>query len=557
MRPRRLAGPGRQRLLAAASLLATSLLAAALPQPLSAQRLAVGDADEEYLRVLQLLGRAPADASLLIRPLSMRSALVASDQAGAHPWSDRWGATFRARRDGMVHVHDPVIRGVFHSQFPEDRNEGALTPGRYLTGAVDGGVTIRRGGLTVSLRPTAAWVQNSEFPLAPVEVAGQPEFAYPWKRMDAPQRFGPDAYWQMDPGQSEVRIDVRGVSAKVGTTNLWWGPGRHNAILMSNNAAGIPHASLETSRPLDVGIGRLEAQWLFGRLQGTEYWDPAREDRGRYLTGAALAFSPAVPGLHGLSLGAARVFYAEMPEGGLQLGEYFLVFQTPIKASLATPDNPGGDDGRDQMFSAFARWVLPESGFEVYGEWARNDHSDGALGYFLGLGNTQAYTLGLQKATELSGRRILVLHGELTQLDNPADTRVYRARPTYYAHHFVDRGYTQKGQVIGASLGSGGTGQHFGADLYAPWGRASTYFRRMMYDRDAWLNRHVNDLGGGSMDGQAMLGGAVMLFRGSWDLVGELERSWRFNRFFRPGADKANLRLVLRARWRLGWEPAS
>lgn len=533
-------------------LVAAALLGAALAHPLSGQRLAVGDTDEAYLRVLQLLGKAPTDASLLIRPLSMRAALGEAADSVGHAWGARWGASFRRSADATIHVHDPVARGVFHSQFPEDRNEGALTPGRYLTGALDGGATLRWGRLTVSLRPMVAWVQNSEFPLAPVEVSGQPEFAYPWKRMDAPQRFGPDAFWQIDPGQSEVRLDVGGLSAKVGTTNLWWGPGRHNAIILSNNAAGIPHASLETSRPLDLRIGRLEAQWLFGRLQGTEFWDPDREDRGRYLTGAAVSFSPQARVLEGLSVGAARVFYAGVPEGGIALGEYFLVFQTPIKASLATPDSPGGDDARDQMVSVFARWVLPESGFEVYAEWARNDHSEGLLDYFLVLGNTQAYTLGFQKASELSGGRILVLHGELTQLDNPADTRAYFARTTYYAHHLVGRGYTQKGQVVGASVGTGGMAQLVGADLLAPWGRASTYLRRMVYDKDAWLERHSAGTGGGPIDAQATLGGEVTIFRGRWDVQAGVERSWRFNRFFRDWDDKGNVRITLGARARLG-----
>ena len=75
----------------------------------------------------------------------------------------------------------------------------------------------------------------------------------------------------------------------------------------------------------------------------------------------------------GLYLGASRLFYRYTPQGGLSFGEYLLVFQGPTKRSQTTPTNPLGDDVRDQMFSLFARWLFPESGFEAYVEWAKND----------------------------------------------------------------------------------------------------------------------------------------------------------------------------------------
>lgn len=520
--------------------------------PASGQRLAVGDADAAYLRILQLLGQASLENSMMIRPLSMKAGLGASVEPRTDPWGGRWGGSFRRTGQESIYVHDPKFRTIFHSEGPDSRNEGALTPGSGFTGAWEGGASLRQGPLTVSVRPMVAWVQNGEFPLAPVEVNGQPEFAYPWRRMDAPQRFGPDAFWQFDWGQSEVRLDLGALSTSLGTTNLWWGPGIRNAILMSNNAAGFPHAALETSRPLDLGIGRIEAQWIFGRLRTSEWFDPSIEDNGRYVTGVSVAFSPDFGGLRGLSLNAARVFYANVPETGLPFGEYFLVFQTPIKNSLDTPESPTGDDERDQLFSLSARWVLPESGFEVYAEWARNDHSERSRDYFVVLGNTQGYTLGFQKAIELTTGNVLVLNGEVTQLDNPADTRAWGASPVYYSHGLVPRGYTNEGQVVGAAIGTGGTSQYIGAELYAPWGRASTFVRRRLFDKDAWEARRVGgqDL---SLDAQLTTGVGATWFRGAWDLEGSVERSWRFNQFFRPLDDATSLRMSVGARWRHGW----
>ena len=347
-----------------------------------------------------------------------------------------------------------------------------------------------------------------------MEVVRQPEYAYPWRRIDLPQRFGPDPFWTFDPGQSEVRLDVRGVSASFGTTNLWWGPGIRNAILLSNNAAGFPHASLATDHPVSVGVGSVEAQWIWGRLQQSDWFDDSYEDPGRFITGASVTFSPRGLGLDGLNLGVARMFYSSVPEGGVGAGEYFLVFQTPIKNALVTSDNPTGQDERDQLFSAFARWVLPESGFEAYLEWARNDHGANIRDYFLQAEHSQAYSLGFQKATRLSKDRILSFRGELTHLERSSSQQL-RPKGTMYAHG-IPPGYTQKGQVLGAFIGPAGNAQFLGIDLYTRWGRVSAYLQRRIRDQDALIDSVVeeNDLSFQRVDGAGTVGASLMLFLG-------------------------------------------
>jgi hypothetical protein len=320
---------------------------------------------------------------------------------------------------------------------------------------------------------------------------------------------------------------------------------------MSNNAAGFPHGTIETSHPLDIGIGHVEALWMFGRLQGTKWFDSTVADNGRYITGAALTYSPSATPLKGLSLGAARVFYAEVPPGGVGRDEYLLVFQTPLKAAFATGDNHTGDDTRDQMISLFGRWVLPASGFEAYAEWARNDNAWGIREYFLTAGNSAALTVGLQKATPLSGGKVLVLSAEATQLDNPNDPRAW-ATPSYYDHYLIPRGYTNKGQIIGAAVGTGGTAQFLGAQLYAPWGGASLYVRRQLFDLDAWLHKKQGGVTSDAIDGAFSLGGTYTWFRGNWDIEASAEHSWELNRYFAYTNDQENTRLSIGARLRLG-----
>jgi hypothetical protein len=523
---------------------------------LQAQQLVVGDIDELWLRTLQVAGRVPLGPSLLVRPVSIRSLQDSASQAAAQPWQGRWLRSFGPDRSfGLTPAR---ARLIYNSHFPESRNEGAVVPARNLTQVFDVGAWARLGPLEFTLRPTLAWVQNAYFRVAGWEREGDAAYRHPWRSMDLPQRFGPDPYWVVDPGQSEVRLEVGGVAASFGTANRWWGPGLRNALLMSNNAAGFPHLSIASSRPLDLGFARFEGQWLFGHLQSSGYFampgDPPAADPGRYVTGAAFSISPTVWGLDGLSVGAARVFYALVPEDGISAGDYLLVLQTPIKNDLVSESSPTGDDQRDQLVSIFGRWVFPESGFELYAEWGRNDHGEDLRDYFLHVEHSQAYLLGLQKTFEPDPATIVTLHAELTHLQGPADQGV-RGVGTWYDHGLVPHGYTQRGQVIGAAAGPGSNAQYLGVHLQRPWGRAGAWLQRTVNDRDAYRNRAAGDpenWGYWRIDAMRTIGLDLRLFAGNWDAVVEGSYTRNFNRHFNYLSDHSNYRLEVSARRRWG-----
>ncbi len=509
----------------------------------SAQSLAVGDPIEDYLRVLQLVGKADLDGSFTVRPLAADRVSISES---AHPW--------RARAAGLVDdrpmsLLDPRLRTFVNSSYPVGQNDGAVWQGKGVTTALDFGATASWRALSVTLHPTLTYNQNTPFDLGVGSVTGLPVYAYPWRLIDMPQRFGPDAFWTLDPGQSELRVDWGGATAGVSTANQWWGPAVRNPIILSNNAPGFPHAFLGTDGQVDTGIGAFEARWIWGRLTQSDWFDPAPANTDRFVTGLVGAYSPDFLG--GLTLGLTRLFYGYVPDGGLPVGDYFAVLRGLRKKTLVTPQNPTGDDEHDQMLSLFGRWVLPESGFEVYGEWARNDHSWSLRDFVLEPEHSQAYTLGLRKAYEWTGNRVLALTGELTHLER-STTYEIRANPTYYAHNLVTQGYTQEGQVVGAGIGPGGGAQSLAADLFAPWGRAGLYVERQMRDNDAyypWAVANVANEPFCCHDVSLSLGANALVFVGDFDLGAGFIATHEYHRYF-YGRDLSNLNLSLSARWR-------
>ena len=526
-----------------------ALLTLWAPIQVATQALTVGDPLEDYFRLLEITGRAPV-GSFTVRPLRLERSLAAVT-GDDHPWADRLPRVGPSEGDGVrLAWTDAALRNFVNSDFPMGSNDGAVWQGKGLTTVLDGGARAAWRGLSVSLRPRLIFAQNAGFELAPVTVAGMPEYAYPWRNLDLPQRFGPDPIWTLDPGQSEVRVAGRGAAVGFGTTSLWWGPSLRNAITMSNNAPGVPHWFLGTDGPLTTRIGALEARWIFGRLEQSEWYDPAFTRTDRYVTGLALAYSPSF--LPGLSVGLTRVFYALVPADGVPLGDYFAVFQGIQKEGLATPENPTGDDEHDQMLSLFGRWSLPESGFEVFAEWARDDHSWDLRDFLTQPEYSQAYTLGLQKGTPLRGDRLLALRAELTHLERDLSFIIRRGNPVYYQHHIVRQGYTQRGQVIGAGIGPGSNAQYVGADLYDWWGRFGLYIQREARDSDAYRDWALaNDLGECCQDVAFHNGAHGLLFLpGGFELQAGFMLTYQLNRNFGNRKDAVNVNMSLAGAWR-------
>lgn len=508
----------------------------------------IGTPSEDFARAAVVAGVSPLRPQLIRRGSTERLLPMCGPAAGT-PWRER---VLPAReRTGGAEVRMLAVQGrtFFNSGYPDTRNDGALWAGRGVSADLAAGVELRWGILSAAAAPVVLYQQNRAFQ---VDSVGDPAFSpfrNPWyfaTSIDLPQRFGDGSSAALDPGQSYVRLQARGLAAGASTESLWWGPGVRNALLMSNTAPGFPHAYLGTARPLNVWIGRLEAQVLWGHLRESAYFDTIAANDRNLFTGIAGTFEPR--GLPGLYLGMARVYVHGLPPGGLPLRQYFVPLLEPFfKHRLATPDNPTGTRPDNQLVSLFARWVLPESGFEAYGEWAREDHSRDLQDLLQEPDHSQGFTLGFQKVTP-AGQRWFRLRGELTNLHKHTLSKGRRAPVSYYTHGDILQGYTHRGQLLGAGIGPGADSQYLGADLFTARGRIGVYAERIRRNEGVYYRRvpllrddHDVEVAGGLR--HALLLSAVEL---EWGAA----YAFRWNRDFLR--DEGNWRLDTAVRWRPG-----
>lgn len=422
----------------------------------------IGGAADQHLRLSELLGRAPARGGSLLRSPSSQTP---------------------RGRDG-IRVLVPEVEAVWNSAIPFSVNDGPLWAGRGASGRVLAGVAATAGPVRLIVAPEATESRNEAFAdLLPVGWTPEDHARYqaPWQAgvhsADLPWRHGGAPLRTLHPGQSSLAVRVGAAEAGAATESQWWGPGVRHAILFSNNAPGFPHLFLRTGRPLRTPLGAAEARWITGGLSPSAY--AAEGQRGlRSLSALGVTLQPALA--PGLTLGAARVVYS------------------PVRGWRAVPGRFADvlghwDAGRDstgraaeQMLALSARWVSPGDGAEVYVEWARRELPDGFRDLLLQPEHGQGYTLGGQMARPL-GIGTLRLQAEHTYLEKSPS---FRSRPagSFYASARVPQGYTERGQVIGAATGPGGSGQWLAADVLGRQGEAGVFAGRIRWANDAYYD---------------------------------------------------------------------
>lgn len=491
----------------------------------------LGSDDEDRARLAQLLGRDSL-AGFLLRSPSTRAAALG-------------GRAPDANRDTLfVAPWWPDVTLVHNSALPYTLNDGALWAGRGTSASVTGGVRVRFRFLHLTIAPTVVYAENAAFVLPSDSSVVQPippprsQYSNPWRvygpSIDAPLRFGPTAYARLDLGQSALYASVGAVEIGFTTENEWWGPGIRNALVLSSNAPGVPRLFARTARPIATPIGQVDARFFFGSLTTSPFFEQplAPVNRERSISAAAVTLRPAIAPT--LSIGAARSVYAQVTEHGRSLESHALdVFTNPGRPN-AVPLSDGSQRlGRDQIYSLFARWVLPDDGFESYAEWGRTELPVNLRDALVSPNHTQGYTLGFQYARPvLDGRRTLRLQGELTDV---AQSATYRQRPTgsWYTSRAVLQGYTQRGQVLGAAVGPGSTAQWFAGDLFSPTWSAGLFAGRVRWDDDAYYTIPRFAGNGTCKHDVSLLGGVRGTHRSrAGDMTGSLTWANRLNTFY-------------------------
>lgn len=440
------------------------LWCALAPAALGAQwrDLTVGSETELYVRAMQTRGAWNGE------PAAMRGygpKVIDRWVKGSvpdHPWAERF-------RDDSLWIWPlrPMVQASYNSAYPWGSNDGAQWQGRGANVATTVGFGLQWRWVSVRVEPVFFRAQNADFQLLGNTTRGVNPFVDEQRPccIDLPQRFGRAAYQRVDPGQSEVRVDVGPVAGGLSTMNEFWGPGVKNSLLLGGNAAGFPHLFLGTSRALRTPFGRLAGKLIYGKLSSSGF-EPTAPTSARFGSGMVASWQP--PSGKGLELGVARFYHREWPVGGLGLGDLTVPFGLLLKdVQIAT-----GGPADNQLSSVFARWRAEEDGFELFGEFGKNDRNADVRDLSLEPEHNGAWLLGFVKTYRSQASALWMVRGEYGNGRIGSIQRLGRGQATFYEHTPVTQGHTERGQLLGTPLLERSSGFELGVDRWASWGRA-------------------------------------------------------------------------------------
>jgi hypothetical protein len=438
----------------------------------------------DYLRTSQLLGEFENDISFTLRPLDIgKNGLeIKKEIFNAKQYAPIILSFFNGK--GNLKLLPIDYNTEFNSHHPYNRNNGSMIPNRGYQHIISAGIYAEIGPLSIQLKPEHLLSENKDF-----EGFGEgPNGHYPmiwakryhlWNHIDMPERFGEKKHNENLIGQSSIKLNFKGLSIGISNENIWWGPSIRNGIMMSNHARGFKHITFNTTKPLKTQIGDFEWQVISGRLEssgftppnpnyeyaGTKLYIPkinqlGENDDWRYIQGYTITYSP--KWISGLSLGFMRwvQMYSALVKGKywwMQGGPtWFPAFQNLFRKNDKYENY---EAQTNQAAGVFIRWLWQDSKAEIYAEYHHNDSKQNIRDLLLDSDHSRAVTVGLQKVFEINNDNFL-FSWEWTQMEQTA-SRLLRNAGSWYEHSWTYDGYTNKGEVLGASIGPGSNSHYF------------------------------------------------------------------------------------------------
>ena len=381
---------------------------------------------------------------------------------------------------------------------PISFNDGNMYPARGWQERYSVGVNLKLLIFDINYQPEKLTVQN----LRQETYLGEPGnfmfyyFGMVANNIDNFRQFGYDRIEETTLGQSRVGIKTKYIAAGLSNENIWWGPGKRNSLIFTNNAAGFKHYYLKTVEPIKTYIGSFELAGVVGKLDTTKYTDIDQDLLNacqackvfknldeREIDGITINYQPKwIPNFY-IGYAYSRQFYRHATNA---LGDTVNFF---------SKDMP-----KQEIGSMFFRFSLPDDHAEFYGEMGMPNESPWPWKFFKER-MRPGFVFGATKLVPLKlFDSYLSLNVEFTQLQlmNPRDI-FYEGYPfvggkpnSWYLSTIVKQGWSNNGQLMGSSIGPGSNNQSISLSWNKGYNKIGLFVERTVYNNDFYYSAYYN-----------------------------------------------------------------
>lgn len=382
---------------------------------------------------------------------------------------------------------------VNNSLLPQNLNDGNMYPARGWQERYTVGLQLKLGILDINLQPEWLKVQNipqQYYPGNQEDGNFMPKyFGSVANVIDNFRQFGSSKIDTFSMGQSRVGLKLGPISIGYSNQNNWWGPGKRNSIVFTNNAAGFKHLYLSSNKPLTSPIGSFEFSAITGILDTNWYEDPdltlmrsiwsggiAKKNLDqRRIDAITINWRPKwIPNLF-LGYAYSRQYYKH------QLNSYGLEYNLFSK-----------DFAKVELGSLMFRFLLPKDNAEFYGELGIPNKAPWPWKFFEKNPKT-GFVFGVTKIAKFRNKNsYLSLNVEMTQLQlyNPKDmfypgwAFVGGLPNSWYTSDIIKQGYTNQGQILGAPIGPGSNSQTINLSYHYKYNNIGIMVERISQNND-------------------------------------------------------------------------
>ena len=383
---------------------------------------------------------------------------------------------------------------------PISFNDGNMYPARGWQERYSYGVNLKLLIFDINYQPEKLTVQNLNQEYYAGNT-GDGNFMFKYfgmvaNHIDNFRQFGNDRIEETTLGQSRAGIKFKYIAAGVSNENIWWGPGKRNSLVFTNNAAGFQHYYLKTFEPIKTYIGNFEIDGVVGKLETTKFTDidqlllnacevckVYKNLDEREIDGITINYQPKwIPNFY-IGYAYSRQFYRNATNA---LGDTVNFFSKNLP--------------KQEVGSLFFRFAMPEDHAEFYGEMGMPNEAPWPWKFFKER-MRPAFVFGATKLVPLKFLdSYLSLNVEFAQLQlmNPKDI-FYSGSPfaggkpnSWYLSTIVQQGWSNNGQLMGSSIGPGSNNQSISLSWNKGYNKLGIFVERTVFNNDFYYSVYYN-----------------------------------------------------------------
>jgi len=189
--------------------------------------------------------------------------------------------------------------------------------------------------------------------------------------------------------EMQFYANIKGFGGGYSNANMWWGPGLHNSLMVSNNTTGFRHLMLGTINERRLNNWGFNGRYVFSKLgQGSKN----KPYLSGFIVNATYYSHPTV------TLGFSRILLSGGANTSYKISRSeaaLLPFQ------ILSIDNKSGSKiynrPIEQMYTGYLNFRFPKSGVVLFFEWGRNEGPIDFDDFVLAPDHSNAFITGLRK----------------------------------------------------------------------------------------------------------------------------------------------------------------